>query len=350
MGQQFDRAVLSAYFRAASANAEAARELVAQGRLGHEVCATCRGRTDGAGAQANAVIKAMIMARHLGWRYLHSPFSAMGHNVGTEQDWAARWERFLNLGDGEAPVPETAELVSLGDLVSDPEAYRGRPVVVAELIFLLPEHSVTSVLDELRPELRAKYWRSDKSGIPLHRGPPGGMTVAVHLRRGDVADDPRRYVATEALLRSIADLRRALAPFGRPVHINLYSEGEPADFRAYADAGCELHIDVDPFETFHNMVIADILMQGRSSFSRVAGLLSQGIVIESNGHGKRPKNRKSPENRKPLANWQSRRRNGELSVKRLRLALLAETGWPQWGLVQMRRGLEWLSSRRRPVR
>src|SRR5262245_39531637 len=179
--------------RTALANVEAARDLVARGELGPEISVTCRGRSDGAGAQASGVISAMVMARHLGWRYLHSPFTSMSHNVGSEQHWAARWEGFFNFGDGEARVPENAEVVSLGDLVARPEDYRGRAVVVAQRLFLFPQGSVTSMLDALRPDLRARYWRSDKTGISRHRDSPHALTVAIHVRRGDVSDDHRRY-------------------------------------------------------------------------------------------------------------------------------------------------------------
>src|SRR5262249_277574 len=155
-----------------------------------------RGRRDGAGAQATAVISAMVMARHFGCRYLHSPFTSMSHNDGERVEWAARWERFFNFGDGEASVSADAELIRLADLVRDPEGYCRRPVVVAEGLFLFPRHSATSVLDALRPALRVKYWRNNKNGIPLHRGPSGGLTVAFHLRRGDVKPEQRRRWVT----------------------------------------------------------------------------------------------------------------------------------------------------------
>ena len=300
--------------------------LIAEGRVARNIAFTCGGRRDGVGAQAMAIIECMALARHLGCRYLHTPFATLEHGPGTPQDWALRWERFLNFGAGEAAVPTDAQPVTLADLVRDPEAYQGRPVVVAQRLFHLPKKAVAPELDALRPDLRARYWRSDKSAIPLHRGSPESMTVAVHLRRGDVTETstPQRYATDESVLRAIARLRKAVAPLGRTLLINLYSQGAAEHFQAFADIGCHLRIDVDPFETFHNLVAADILLAGKSKFSRLAGLLSDGIVISADRHSAR------------LSNWQRRRKDGELSMRRLQRALLADAGWLARTVIQAR--------------
>src|SRR5262245_5531941 len=73
--------------------------LIAEGPLSPEIAVTCRGKRDGAGAQAMAVISALAMARLSGCRYLHSPFTSMAHAEGPREDWAQRWEAFFNFGD-----------------------------------------------------------------------------------------------------------------------------------------------------------------------------------------------------------------------------------------------------------
>jgi hypothetical protein len=51
----------------------------------------------------------MAYARSTGCRYLHTPFAIMDHAAGGEwRAWADRWERFLDLGAGEALVPAGA--------------------------------------------------------------------------------------------------------------------------------------------------------------------------------------------------------------------------------------------------
>lgn len=312
--------------RRVSDGVTALMRLVAEGRLGPDLAITCQGRTDGAGMHATATIAAMALARLTGCRYLHSPFDRVAHVEGTPEDWAQRWERFLSLGDQESPVPIDAELVELHDAVRDPDAYRGRPIVIAARAFHVPRPLLVPQLDVLRGALRARYWRSPKGAIPSHRAAEG-LTAAFHLRRGDVSamQNHERYIRDEVGLRHIAQLREALAPFGRPLTVNLYSEGDAADFRAFAEAGCNLHISADAFETFHNMVTADILVAGRSSFSSIAGLLSEGVVVDHRRHPPQP------------ADWARRRARGDISIKRLRQVLLRRCGWLERCAYRIRR-------------
>ncbi|MEZ5832051.1 MAG: hypothetical protein R3D05_12810 [Dongiaceae bacterium] len=84
------------------------------------------------------------------------------------------------------------------------------------------------------------------------------------------------------ILETIGQLRETVSRTGRTAVLNLYSEGSPEQFRPYAELGCVLHLSTDTFETFHNMVVADLLVGAPSTFSWAAGLLSDGIVLAPN--------------------------------------------------------------------
>ena len=307
-------------------NAEALIRLAADGRLGSQLAVTCRGKDDGAGAQAIAAISAMTLARLTGCAYRHSPFTTMSHTGGDRAAWAQSWERFLNLGHSESPATPDAETVSLAAMVRDPSAYAGRPVVIAEPVYRIARSLAWPVHEQLRPVLRTRYWLNSKAGLPVHGDPPRGLTAAVHVRRGDVtADHPWRYVAADRVLRSIDRLRSAVAAIGRPLGVDLYSEGDPADFAAFAQAGCRLHIGTDAQETFHSMVVADILVRAPGNFSELAGLLSQGIVITPSVHSA------------PLSGTLRRRANGDFPIKGLQRLLLARVSWMERRKFQVRR-------------
>jgi hypothetical protein len=285
--------------------------------LDRGLAVTVRGRSDGAGAQAASVLSGQVFARATGCRYLHSPFEVMSHAEGPPPAWAARWEAFLNLGHGETPVPEGAEVVNLADVVADPGAYAGRAVVIQGRRFPLAAGE-REAARSLRPGLRDRYFASSKAGVRLHRGPPGGITVALHVRRGDVteAHHPRRYVPDGTLVRTIEAVRAVAKPAGRPLRVNVYSEGPPEMFAAFAAVGCHLYLDTDPFEAFHNLVTADILVAaGPSAFSAVAAVLSRGIVLGDAGR------------RHPLRDGIPVTPDGTIRRALLRRALLADVGW-----------------------
>jgi hypothetical protein len=314
-GQTASDPELAAAGRINSDAAATFARLVAARRLHPDTAVACRGRNDGAGQQAIAIVSAMMLARYAGCHYYHRPFASMAHAEGSREQWAALWEGFLNLGDGEAPLPAGAELVDLSAIVRNPAAYAGRPVVVADRLFHLP-YEAAPVGEALRADLRTRYWRSPKDGIAAHHA-PRGLTVAVHLRRGDVSPQSyaHLYVPDEMMLRQIGRVRRALAPFGGALTFNLYSEGDAADFRAFADAGCALHVSGDPFETLHNMVTADVLIGSPSNFSYMAGLLSRGIMVDA-------------QRRKvPLKNWIRRNGQRDVPIRRLCRALAQDLSW-----------------------
>jgi len=290
---------------------------------GPPVLITCCGRTDGAGAQALGVVSAWLWAEATGSRYLHTPFTRMAHAPGSKFEWAAKWDAFFNLGRGEKPVPPNARIIAGEKYLRKPKGWAKRRVVLGSRYFHLREFQTPDALHRLRPILRAKYYASDKSGLAVHRGPPGSLTVAVHVRRGDVTlDEPRRqpsYTHDEPILKTIESVRAVATSLGRACHVNLFSEGPPEMFGAFAAAGCHLHLDGDAFEAFHNMVCADILVQAKSSFSYIAGMISTGAMVHERYHDSPsgPFYRHAP-------GWIVREDDGTFDPEALRQALLTK--------------------------
>ena len=258
----------------------AVRAYQAAHRAASPISITCLGRHDGAGAQALGVISALLWAGATGCRYLHTPFAQMAHGVdATREEWAARWERFLNLGHGERRVPRSARIVPARDLLTKPETLAKPGTVLAASYFHWPEFQTPKALERLGPLLRRKYYARSKSGVPIHRGAPGSLTVAIHVRRGDVTERRAFYTPNQLVMPAVEGIQAVARDLGRTVHMNLFSEGPEEMFAPFAAAGCQLHLDRDPFEAFHNLVTADILVQAKSSFSYLAGLISTDIVL-----------------------------------------------------------------------
>jgi len=259
--------------------------LLRAGTLGPDVAVTAGGRRDGAGSQAMTAVAAMVFAQFVGCRYLHSPLRTVSHAAGDKAAWGRRWEGFLNLGDGELPVPPDAMMVGLQRILAEPQSFRAEPIVIHAPVFTLPSGTefaaeLTRRYASLRPALRQRYRRAGKASLALHRDSAGGMTAAVHVRRGDVTQrQVGRYIPDDVVLGKIRRLRSVADDLQQPLDVHVYSEGSADMFGEFEAAGCHLHLSVDPFETFHNLANADILVTAPSSFSRLAALLSAGIVI-----------------------------------------------------------------------
>jgi hypothetical protein len=239
---------------------------------------TCAGKVDGAGAQAQAVVSVMLFARAVGAQYVHTPFSVVDHNPDSSPDWPARWERFFNFGQGEMPVSALdARGIARLQVVSPFEVTS--PGVLYELPHCYPTWSLSrALLPPLLAELRGRFL----AGKRVTESAAPALRVAIHVRRGDVTPagpHARRFTASETVLRLSQRLDEALGSAGLPYRATLYSQGDPAQFQLLADRGVTIDTRDDPFETFLQLVTADVLVTAKSSFSYLAGLLSRGVVL-----------------------------------------------------------------------
>lgn len=194
---------------------------------------TCTGlRSEGAGSQALLIMNAMNFARSYGFEYVHTPFRLIRHAERPMEEWAAAWESLFNLGSGEPlcndkrrdVVDFCYNFTSLGQCFGckwqwDELADRFREMV---------------------SELRRKYY------VNKSHGKTNQITVAVHIRRGDVsADNPGYFTSNDTISRTIATAQSVLN--ARNVHhrIDVHSQGSPADFDDFSRLGVELFLDVD---------------------------------------------------------------------------------------------------------
>jgi hypothetical protein len=235
---------------------------------------TCTGKTDGPLAQIQAVISTILFARAAGIAYVHTPLRVVEHAEG-QDDWARRWEEFFSFGNGE---------MSLADLSPGLRQvrveYPQRILKRRKTLYVIP-HShdfadrYPQLYEGLLPELRQRYFVAAKD-VPLHRQ-PGLLNIAVHLRRGDVSPDvphfAPRFTSNRKVAHTVRSVSDLLDRLGVDYRVRIYSQGQPENFGELTALG-ELHLDECPFATFHNLVMSDVLVMAKSSFSHVAALLS----------------------------------------------------------------------------
>lgn len=140
------------------------------------------------------------------------------------------------------------------------------PVVWADHLHRYTDRNPISY-ENVRNELRERCSLSKS----IRRG-----VMAVHIRMGDVANDPKnadRRTPFDQILKVIERARQS----NPGLDVNIYSEGEEGEFCDFTD--CQLHLGTDVFETLDGLINAESLVMAKSSFSYVAGILSRGTVV-----------------------------------------------------------------------
>lgn len=232
---------------------------------------TCAGKTDGGGAQVIAVMSTLAYAQATGVPYFHTPFSDIRFSDG-EDDWHGRWERFFNLGAGENPIPNGANVMNASQYLD-----AGRPSGTIVRVpychnFIHDDGTADAYTSEIRKSFRKKY----AGGTPKKRY--SRPFIALHVRRGDVSQDQHsgRYTSDSSVVMA---MNRFKETTGLDLPIEVFSQGDETTFAYLKDHGVtRFHLDVDVFESIHRMVSARGLIMGRSSFSYVAALLGKSEV------------------------------------------------------------------------
>jgi hypothetical protein len=220
--------------------------------------------SEGAGSQALMVMNAINFARSFGLDYSHTPFTQIGHAERSMEEWVAAWEKLFNLGTGEAVCDvERREAVNFSYNFTDLNlcfGWRRRGDELADRF------------KAIIPEFRRKHY--------LNSAPRTSdeLTVAVHVRRGDVsAVDPGYFTSNETILRTVTAVKSVLDPHKVNYRIRAYSQGKSGDFEDLSQAGVELFLDADAVWTMQKLIEADILIMAQGCFSYYAGLISDGI-------------------------------------------------------------------------
>jgi hypothetical protein len=272
---------------------------------------TCSGKTDGAGAQAIAIMSTILFARDLGLTYVHTPFSQIEHNENNDGDWESKWEKFLNLGKGEIFIDDVVgksgiEVIDLTEL-SKLDLHKHSTLYTVSQCHkyanLFPNRYSTLI-----DIFREKYFASDKVLYNMNT-PSQKINVAVHVRRGDVSHsglNSIRYTDNEFISKIIRQIVANLSRLGLDFCVNIYSQGRKEDFGELQNLNVNFHLERCIFTTFNSLVNADILVMSKSTLSYTAALLSEGIKIYE------------PFYHKPLKNWLLVERKKGISEKFLR--------------------------------
>lgn len=243
---------------------------------------TCAGKTDGIGAQTQAILSTMLFAHDMGIMYVHTPFRKVGHNVENCKDWENKWETFFNLGKDELTTDEIGALNVNAVNLDNPMKLRKKE----NTLYILPTcHYYADVFPNrylrLKDRFVEKYNSTSKKEYELHYD-PNKINIAVHIRRGDVPGNGAnsfRYTDNQLIATLLDRVQSILSDFDIEASINLYSQGRIDNFQELRRMNINFYLDHCVFTTFHNLVSSDILIMSKSSFSYSAALFSGGVKI-----------------------------------------------------------------------
>ncbi len=231
---------------------------------------------------------ALIFARKYNLKFVHHPLKLK----------ASKWEEFLGFGEEELLYENIVNTKSI-KIVKLPRVWwhtndtKGQYIVNEIINYAYPGNNILfhlandqSVYDYtvVQDILRTKYWNHKKNNPLKCDFRQDRLNIAVHIRRGDILqmnkkdkNFQQRWLDNSYFINIINIIKSQIDD---NIDIHLFSQGNIADFSDFAKINNVIyHLEADEYQTFHNMIVADILIVSPSSFSYFAGIISQGLKI-----------------------------------------------------------------------
>ena len=202
---------------------------------------TVTGKTDGFGAQYQAILSGIAYCEFMNYQYLHTPILQMEHENDTDK---------FNIFMG---IPKDTISTNVKKEAFSPVVHWSET----------PDLYYTP---EVLGRIRKYYFRTPKPDTDTD-------VIAIHIRRGDVNKEafPERYTENNFYCKLIPDLIRKYPN----TIIKIFSQGK---LEMYELQNVEWHLDTNLTDVFHQMVVAKVLVTAKSSLSYTAALLNQNTV------------------------------------------------------------------------
>lgn len=210
---------------------------------------TVAGRSDGFGAQYQAILSGIAFCEYNNYKYVHTPFERVAHFVDTNKA-----NNFIGINN-TVILPTDVSYNIITKHFSEEVHFSSTPSI----------YYTDKVLDYVR----RCYYSTAKPLID-------NIDIAIHIRRGDITKGRCRvrYTDNSFYIELIKKLKEVYPTY----KITVFSEGTYKDFEDLGlDKSC-FKLNTDMFETFHSLVCAKVLIQAGSSFSYCAGLLNTNTV------------------------------------------------------------------------
>ena len=234
-----------------------------------------RVRGDGGGSQVIYAFFTMALAKRLGIPYFHRDFQRLEHHDGNESAALEAWNRVFPFSSAFSPPPGTRTF-SLGSRLHVLRGLlvRGASIAITSARIRDLTDSAPQILEDARAELRRVYTPDS-----VRQRQNADKCIAFHLRRGDVSAsvNAARYTSCEELETDIVAVRRFYRGQMREVVVVTEPTADLSSLKI--DDGFEVLDSLDPLIALHVLTQAGVIVTGKSSFSYLAALISEGQVV-----------------------------------------------------------------------
>jgi hypothetical protein len=215
-------------------------------------------RKDGFGAQYQGIITTILICHEHKLNYIYSPLQQVEHNYDNDLNYINKLEILMNLKDNLKTESESLRMI-FGHLSNTFESNIDR---------YCSSNAMKFIKDCFWKNKERDHFKNNKTNI------------AVQIRRenshdngcaGDRANTPNEYY--KKIMDKIRDEHS-----DKLIQFHIYSQGHSDKFQDLVGEDIQFHLNEEITSTFIGMVAADILILSPSSFSYVAGLLSDGKI------------------------------------------------------------------------
>ena len=229
----------------------------------HIMYFTSEERVDGFGSQFQTLMHMIYYAAANNAEYIHIPIKTIEHNYANDPSYVESMEEimcvwlFKKINEIDSPMPTIRHISN-----EECRNYFQHSVDTA-----MTHSSLSSYKSVFLETINKNHYSSNK------------FNIALHIRRGDVQStnsNKERYTSNEFYLEKMKYLSETYAD--KDIQFHIYSEGSVEEFECFQSENTVLHLNEDVKMTFIGLITSNVLVQSKSSFSYVAGLLTKGIV------------------------------------------------------------------------
>jgi hypothetical protein len=250
---------------------------------------------EGLGSTLSTKIHLYEEAMHLGIdRIIHTPLTLSGHDPGKKMSI----EKLFMFTHSEFCIEELQKKCNHKLKVLDYDEYRKTSNIsrMTSGIIILNQAKYSISCNPIKKYLYHQYQYARSYypiDTPFNIEDKSILNTVIHIRRGDEFRHAR--LIDESIFASVAfifleefhRMKDALKTQGVvDMRFHVYSEGEETDFPLFVKDSLlkgytTLHLNGDPFQAFHSMTKADVLVSlSRSAFANTAALLrDKGLTI-----------------------------------------------------------------------